>query len=137
GLASLGRTVVVATAGHRFELPRRDKLWIADFLPGEAIAAKACVVICNGGSPTSQQALFHGVPMIGIASTLDQYLNMDYVEQFGAGTLLRADRASAGTVRDATRRTINDQELRRRARAAAVMAAATRPEVQFVSAIHL
>ena len=137
GLASLGRAVVVARAGHRVGLPRRERLWVADFLPGEAIAAKACAVVCNGGSPTSQQALVHGVPVIGIASNLDQYLNMDYVERFGAGTLMRADRVSATAVRDAAERAIADEEMRCRARAAAAMARATRPEVQFVSAIQL
>ena len=137
GLASLGRAVVVARAGHRVGLPRRERLWVADFLPGEAIAAKACAVVCNGGSPTSQQALVHGVPVIGIASNLDQYLNMDYVERFGAGTLMRADRVSATAVRDAAERAIGDEEMRCRACAAAAMARATRPEVQFVSAIQL
>jgi UDP:flavonoid glycosyltransferase YjiC (YdhE family) len=61
---------------------------VADYVDGDAIAAKACLVVCNGGSPTTQQALAHGVPVIGIASNLDQMLNMAYVERTGAGVLL-------------------------------------------------
>ena len=46
-------------------------------------------VICNGGSPTCYQAFSAGVPVIGIASNLDQYLNMRAVENANAGVLIR------------------------------------------------
>jgi len=59
-------------------------------------------VICNGGSPTSQQALAAGVPVLGIAGNLDQYLNMDGVVRAGAGALLRSDRLREGELRDTT-----------------------------------
>ena len=136
-LAPLNRPVIVATAGRGGELPKRAKLWVADFVPGEAIAAKACAVVCNGGSPTCQQALVHGVPVIGVASNLDQLLNMDYIERFGAGILLRADRARADTIREAAQRAIEDSRLRGRARAVATLATTTRSEVQFPAAIRL
>jgi UDP:flavonoid glycosyltransferase YjiC (YdhE family) len=136
-LAPLDRPIVVATAGRGRELPQRAKVWVADFVPGEAVAAKACAVVCNGGSPTTQQALLHGVPVIGIASNLDQYLNMDYIERFGAGTLIRADRARAKTVFEAARRAIEDSHLCERARAVAVLATTARPEVRFPAAIRV
>jgi len=135
-LAPLGRPIVVATAGRGEDLPRRPGLWAADFLPGEAIAGKACVVVCNGGSPTCQQALVHGVPVVGIPSNLDQYLNMDYVERFGAGTLIRSDRANVATIRQSTRRAFEDPRQRERAGAAAALAKGTRPEVEFPAAIR-
>jgi len=56
-------------------------------------------VICNGGSPTSHQALAAGVPVLGLPSNLDQFLNMQAVEASGAGVLLRADRADTGGIR--------------------------------------
>jgi UDP:flavonoid glycosyltransferase YjiC (YdhE family) len=135
-LAPLNRALIVATAGRSGELPRQAKLWVTDFVPGEAIAAKACAVVCNGGSPTTQQALLHGVPVVGIASNLDQFLNMDYIERFGAGTLVRADRARAETIREATRRAIDDEQLRERARCVAALATKTRPEMQLPAAIR-
>jgi UDP:flavonoid glycosyltransferase YjiC (YdhE family) len=49
-------------------------------------------VICNGGSPTTYQALAAGVPVIGIARNLDQFLNMRLLEKAGVGILLRSDR---------------------------------------------
>src|SRR6185437_13111769 len=56
-------------------------------------------VICNGGSPTCYQALSAGVPVIGIASNLDQFLNMLAIERLGAGVMLRADRATVLDIR--------------------------------------
>ena len=136
-LVPLRRPIVVATAGRGADLPRRPGLWVTDFLPGEAIAGKACAVVCNGGSPTCQQALSNGVPLIGIASNLDQYLNMDYIQRFGAGMLLRADQARGDALRKATRRALEDLGMRKRARDVAALATRTRPEVEFVSAIRV
>jgi UDP:flavonoid glycosyltransferase YjiC (YdhE family) len=135
-LTPLNRPIVVATAGRGDELPQRPRLWVADFVPGEAISAKACAVVCNGGSPTTQQALLQGVPVVGIAGNLDQLLNMDYIERFGAGTLVRADRALAKTIREATRRAIDDARLRERAGCVAALATTTRPEMQLPAAIR-
>ncbi|MEO8567178.1 MAG: glycosyltransferase [Betaproteobacteria bacterium] len=134
-LIGLDRPIVVATAGNRVPLPPSPRLWVADFVSGEAIAAKACAVVCNGGSPTTHQALVHGVPVVGIASNLDQYLNIDYIQQFGAGILLRADHAGPRAIRAAVQRTIEDAALLNRARAAAALAAAVQTDVEFPAAI--
>jgi UDP:flavonoid glycosyltransferase YjiC (YdhE family) len=135
-LRALGRPIVVATAGRSTPLPERDRVWVADFVPGELMAAKACAVVCNGGSPTAHQALAHGVPVIGLASNLDQHLNMHYIERFGAGIRLHADRVDETTLREATRRAIEDNGFATCARAAADALARVRPEVEFVSAIR-
>ncbi|WP_395400701.1 glycosyltransferase [Pseudoduganella sp. UC29_106] len=91
-LAGLPVTVIAATAGKIAVTDVPDNARVADFLPGDDAARRASLVICNGGSPTSQQALVAGVPVIGIASNLDQFLNMQGVTAAGAGALLRADR---------------------------------------------
>ena len=78
----------------------------------------------------------HGVPVVGIASNLDQYLNMDYIERFGGGMLIRSDRANVATIRQSTRRALEDHRQRERAGAAAALAKRTRPEVEFPSAIR-
>ena len=127
-LKLLRRPLVVATAGRSTSLATGNWVWVADFVPGEAIAAKACAVVCNGGSPTTQQALVHGVPVLGIAANLDQYLNMAYVERFGAGRLVRSDRADAVAVREAAIEVIESAAIRAQARRAAVLAAETRVE---------
>ena len=65
--------------------------------------ALADLVVCNGGSLTTQQALAAGKPVLGIASNMDQFLNMGPIEAFGAGITLRADRVSASAIRQTTR----------------------------------
>ncbi|MDD5328894.1 MAG: glycosyltransferase, partial [Sulfuricella sp.] len=73
---------------------------------------RAQLVICNGGSPTSQQALAAGVPVLGIAGNLDQFLNMQAVEARGAGLCLRADRATPIAIRHATTRLLGNPAFR-------------------------
>jgi UDP:flavonoid glycosyltransferase YjiC (YdhE family) len=99
-LADLDVVVVAATAG-RFNPSRVPKnAFVASYLPGCEAAARSRLVICNGGSPTTYQALVAGVPVLGICSNLDQYLNMDAVSRAGAGEVVRAGRTTARVVRN-------------------------------------
>lgn len=91
-LAQLPITVIAATAGIVDVAAVPPNTHVADYLPGDLAARRSSLVICNGGSPTSQQALAAGVPVLGIASNLDQFLNMSGVVKAGAGVILRADR---------------------------------------------
>ena len=134
-LVPLNRPIVVATAGRPVDLGSLPNVWVSDFVPGEAIASKACMVVCNGGSPTTQQALAHGVPVIGIANNLDQLLNMYYVERFGAGSLVRADRLTARILRGIAERTLTCASYAERARSLAVIARGSRAETMFPAAI--
>jgi len=81
------------------------------------------------------QALANGVPVVGIASNLDQFLNMGYVERVGAGTLLRADRAGPRGVRATVAQAIEDPRFRTQARVVAEWARVLRPETAFPAAI--
>jgi len=91
-LAELPVTVIAATAGTIDVASAPANAFVAGYLPGDQAARRASLVICNGGSPTSQQALAAGVPVLGIAGNLDQFLNMSGVLKAGAGAILRADR---------------------------------------------
>ena len=93
-LEALDITVIAATAGAKAPDAIAPNTYLANYLPGEEAARRAALVICNGGSPTSQQALAAGVPTIGIASNLDQFLNMGTLVRAGAGEIIRADRFS-------------------------------------------
>ena len=130
-LLPLGRPIVVASAGRGAALAPHPHVHVADFVPGDAIAAKACAVVCNGGSPATMQALTHGVPILGIASNLDQYLNMGYVEAAGAGILLGAGYARGVRLRAAVRRLLVDASLRDRAGALATLLAACDADATF------
>lgn len=98
-LASLPVTVIAATAGKVLPATVPPNAHVASYLPGDEAARRASLVVCNGGSPTSQQALMAAVPVLGIAGNLDQFLNMQGIVAAGAGVLLRADRLSVAGVR--------------------------------------
>ena len=115
-LAPLPVTVLAATAGTIRVDAVPPNAFVAPFLPGDAAARRASLVICNGGSPTSQQALTAGVPVIGIAGNLDQFLNMHGIVAAGAGLLLRADRFQEAALRHATTRLLDDGPARQAAR---------------------
>ncbi len=102
--------VVVATAGRAGGLPAGA--YAADYLPGLEACRHARLVICNGGSPTCQQALAAGVPILGLPSNLDQFLNMQAVEKNGAGRLVRADRAGVASLRAAVTELFNQPDYR-------------------------
>ncbi|MDB5795503.1 MAG: PGL/p-HBAD biosynthesis rhamnosyltransferase [Noviherbaspirillum sp.] len=106
-VASLPVTVVAASAGKINAKAVADNIYVAEYLPGEEAARRASLVICNGGSPTSHQALAAGVPVIGIAGNLDQFLNMVGIEAAGAGKCLRADRFDANEVRNMVKEMIS------------------------------
>lgn len=103
-LAEMPVTVIATTAGRDVAGVKAQNIHTAPFLPGTEAAARADLVICNGGSPTTQQALVAGKPVLGICSNLDQYLNMQTVADTGAGEMLRAGKASRGAVRAAVER---------------------------------
>lgn len=98
-LSELPVSVIAATAGQFTPTEVPDNIFVTNFLPGSAAAARSQLVICNGGSPTCYQALAAGVPVIGIASNLDQYMNMALVQDADAGIMIRAGQASAALVR--------------------------------------
>ena len=68
-LASLPVTVIAATAGGASPQSVPANARVAPYLPGAAAARRAQLVVCNGGSPTCQQALVAGVPAIPSTGT--------------------------------------------------------------------
>ncbi|KAA1250517.1 glycosyltransferase [Mycobacterium simiae] len=100
-MADLPVTVIAATANRSDLSHVPSNVLVAEYLPGEAAAARSAVVVCNGGSLTTQQALVAGVPVVGIASNLDQHLNMEAIERAGAGMLLRTERLKSRSVAQA------------------------------------
>lgn len=119
--------VLAATGGKIRVEPAGPDQHLVDYLPGIETCAMADVMICNGGVASAQQALVAGVPVVGVASNMDQFLYMEFVERSGTGTLLRADRLTEATVAEAVRGTLSDPARRARARALAEVARSYRP----------
>ena len=93
-LKSLDVPAVVTTGGVRplsdfSGLPERIRLY--DFLPGSAAAARASLVVCQGGIGTIYQSLAAGKPLIGIPFMPEQEVyGIDAVAKLGAGLSLSA-----------------------------------------------
>jgi UDP:flavonoid glycosyltransferase YjiC (YdhE family)/uncharacterized protein (DUF2141 family) len=100
-LARLDVTTVVATASRSATVQAAGNVYVAPFLPGNVVARLADIVVSNGGSSTSYQALAEGTPVVGIASNFDQYLAMTAIEAAGAGKLVRAGHVTDSAVASA------------------------------------
>ena len=101
GLSGSAWTVMCATAQASVPAELSANLHLADYLPGEQATARADLVVCNGGSMSCQQALLAGRAILGIASNMDQFLNMSAIVAAGAGICLRADRVTPDAIRQA------------------------------------
>jgi UDP:flavonoid glycosyltransferase YjiC (YdhE family) len=118
-LARLPLCAVVATAGRIAAGDLPGNVRAAEFVPGDQVARRAAVVICNGGSTTGYQALAEGKPIVGIASNLDQHLAINAIEERGAGIRIRAGGVRADTVREAVDTLLGSRSHQDQARALA------------------
>ena len=100
-LDGLPLRVIASSAGAPLPSHIPANARVATYLPGDQAVAVAQLVVCNGGSLAVQQALAAGVPVLGLASNMDQFLNMAPIVAAGAGQLLRTDRLNEGLVRQA------------------------------------
>lgn len=114
-LADLPVTVLAATAGKTIAGPTPANVRLAPYLPGAEAAARSSLVLCNGGSPTTHQALAAGTPALGLAGNMDQHLNMRGIVARGAGLLLRSEHARPPAIRAAVVRMLDDPSFRARA----------------------
>jgi UDP:flavonoid glycosyltransferase YjiC (YdhE family) len=119
-LAGLPATVVVASVGAKLPQDLPPNVHTAPYLPADLAARRARLVVCNGGSPTTHHALAAGVPVLGITTNMDQFLNMQYLAAGGVGLRLRADELNSSDVRRQAARLLNERPF---ADAASAMAA--------------
>jgi len=118
-LAGLPVTVAVSWAGAEPPPNLPANVFGAPYLPGSAITERATLVISNGGSPTSYQALALGVPVLGVPSNADQHLAMQGVEAAGAGVSIRSDQLSAPVLTHTVEHMLADGSFERAARSCA------------------
>jgi UDP:flavonoid glycosyltransferase YjiC (YdhE family) len=123
-LEGLPVTAIASTAGRPTPARVPPNARVADYLPGEAASARSALVVCNGGSPTSHQALASGVPVLGLPSNMDQHLNMGHVADRGAGVLLRSEHADRRTIRVAVEKILGDPSFSKSARELSALFAA-------------
>lgn len=111
-LADMDVVAVLATAGRKLpDIPIPANVRLFDFLPGDKAAARASLMICNGGSPSTNQALVAGTPILGIPGNMDQMLNMRAIERAGCGLTVRADYCTEDTLLKALNTLATTQRL--------------------------
>ena len=93
-----------------------ENFFVADMAPGLELAAKADLLICHGGNGTIYQALYHGVPVLGIPTFHDQDFNMQRVEDLGLGAALYPRKLEPSALRAAAERLTCDENVRDRCR---------------------
>ncbi|HJX62740.1 MAG TPA: nucleotide disphospho-sugar-binding domain-containing protein [Polyangia bacterium] len=134
-LAGIDASVLLSTAGHDLPSELPPNVFAAPYLPGDRAVARAALVISNGGSTTGYQALAGGVPVLGIASNLDQFLAMTAIAASGAGILLRAGSLKEALVRDAIGRILSNPSFGQAAKTVASDFARYNSAQRFESAI--
>lgn len=102
-----GAVAIAVTTYSSSLKTERPWLFTAPYLPGEDVVQRADLVITNGGSPSSYQALGAGKPVIGIPANMDQLLFMRELESLGLCRSLRADSVSQRDVTRAVRSYLN------------------------------
>jgi UDP:flavonoid glycosyltransferase YjiC (YdhE family) len=107
-LRSIDLPIVAATAERSATSCARKGTWLAPYVPGDDAVRRARLVVCNGGALGVYQALAAGVPVLAIATNMDQMLQMEGVVRLGAGEVLRSATVTVQSVRDAARRLMGD-----------------------------
>jgi MGT family glycosyltransferase len=103
---------VVLTCGfgiqpESFE-PLPPNVAVDQYVSQALLLPRCSVVVCHAGAGTIIGALAHGVPLVCLPRGADQYGNAAQISRIGAGITLLPDQVSAGTIRDATRRVLDD-----------------------------
>jgi UDP:flavonoid glycosyltransferase YjiC (YdhE family) len=135
-LGQLNVTALISTAGAPLPTVMPANVYVAAYLPGEDAVKMASLVICNGGSPSTHQALVQGVPVIGVAGNLDQYLNMAAIERTGAGRGLRAGICRTRELVDVVNQMLSDATSHQAAKGLAVRLAQYDSCTEFANVIN-
>jgi hypothetical protein len=117
GLAALdGRAAALVTVGRTLDVeelgPVPSRVRLEQYVPQAQVLPSCDVVVNHGGSGTTFGALAHGVPMLLVPKGADQFDNAERCAQAGAAIVLPPPEVSAGAVRDALTRLLDEPEFR-------------------------
>lgn len=80
-----GFRVIVSTSviAEPADFPQHPNLFVAKYLPGDAVCARVDAIICHGGYGTMMQAVKAGIPVIAIPFNPDQLLHALRFDELG------------------------------------------------------
>jgi UDP:flavonoid glycosyltransferase YjiC (YdhE family) len=115
-LGQLPVSIMVATAGMIDAVQlSRPNVYTTDYLPMDLATRRSDLMVSNGGSMSTYQALADGIPILGVCTNMDQLLNMNAVSRLGAGISLRAARTNLQEIQMAASRLLNDPSYKQAA----------------------
>jgi UDP:flavonoid glycosyltransferase YjiC (YdhE family) len=115
-LATLPVQVIISSSESCYRtLVKSKNFYFHSFIDGKSAAAQADLVICNGGSPSTYQALSVGTPVLGLPENLDQYLCMYQFSHHKCVNFLRSERASKDQISKKIIELLNDPMVKQSA----------------------
>lgn len=110
-LAQLSVSVVVATGGKSRMKVTYPNVYVCDYFPISEAVKRAALIVCNGGSLTTYQALAEGVPVLGICTNMDQLLNMRALTIMGGAVGVRSAGLSHSLLTDVVTNLLSQSSL--------------------------
>lgn len=111
--------------------PQPPNVFVERYVAQSLLLPGCAAVVAHGGSGTTLAALALGLPLLLLPQGANQFENAERCAAAGAGLRLLPGEVSAGTVRQAVRRLLDEPAWRRRAEeVAAEIAALPPPEEQ-------
>ncbi|MGZ4925797.1 MAG: nucleotide disphospho-sugar-binding domain-containing protein [Halobacteriota archaeon] len=135
-LSGMDVDVVFSTATRFTPKKVPDNTRVVDMIPGDLAARKASVVVCNGGAGSVYQALAEGTPIVGIPSSIDQFLAATAMRDAGVGLFLRASRVTAAQIRAAVGRVMREEHFTQAAHLVAASFARFDPHARFRAVVE-
>lgn len=92
---------------------RCENIFITDtFVPAATVNSMADVVICHGGQGTVQTAVYSGTPLVGFAVQPEQQVNLEHIEEHGAGIRIPLKQWEADNIAEAVETVAHDSSYR-------------------------
>ena len=107
-LAALGLRVAVATgSADRAELGELPGSWLVrEFLPQVRLLSRATAAVTHGGNNSVTEAMTHGVPLLVLPFSTDQFAGAAALERVGFGVALAPNTATVDELRAALERVL-------------------------------
>lgn len=105
-LVTTGRDVDPGELG-----PAPPRVRLERFVPQAHVLARAAAVVSHGGSGTTLGALAHALPLVLLPQAADQFDNAARCERAGAAIVIGPDELTAGALRAALARVLDDRAL--------------------------
>ncbi|KAL1509622.1 hypothetical protein ABEB36_004332 [Hypothenemus hampei] len=101
---------------ERFNVP--DNIHFEEWIPQQEILcdSRVKIFITHGGMMSSQEAVYCGIPILGIPLFADQYLNLKYAETMGYAIMVDYDDLSTETISSALKKLAYESQFHENAK---------------------